>query len=129
MKLFAFDKSEKLKSKKDLEKLFTSGKHIYLSPIKLYYIVKSTEQFDVKAGVGVSSRYFKNAVDRNYIKRQLREGYRLEKIALHQFLKQSNLSVQIFFLYTSKLKLNTKQIQQLIQKIIQKLISQIEKMD
>lgn len=45
--------------------------------IRVFY--KTVEQTGIRAGVGVSTRVFKKAVDRNRIKRQLRESYRLQK--------------------------------------------------
>lgn len=56
----------------------------------------------LQAGVGVSSRNFKKATDRNRIKRLMREAYRLQQGILqdHLTLHQRNLSV--FFLYTGK---------------------------
>lgn len=56
----------------------------------------------VKAGVGASSRNFKKAVQRNRIKRLLREGYRLNKLPLHQFLQAHNKQLIIFMLYIDK---------------------------
>ena len=61
-----------------------------------------TEEPTVKAGVGASARNFKKAVDRNRIKRLLRECYRLNKLSLHEQLHAQHKKLAIFFLYVGK---------------------------
>jgi ribonuclease P protein component len=56
----------------------------------------------LQAGVTVSSRRFKKAVDRNRVKRILRETYRLQKLPLQQVLNEKNISIALFFIYTGK---------------------------
>jgi len=52
--------------------------------------------------VGVSARNFRKAVDRNRIKRLLRECYRLNKLPLHEKSKLSNKPLAVFFIYIGK---------------------------
>ena len=77
---YSYNKVEKLKSKKLIEKLFSEGEAVLVYPLRLIYIESSfDEDVKLKVGVSVSKRNFKKAVDRNKIKRQLREAYRLNK--------------------------------------------------
>lgn len=76
---FSYSKSEKLKSKKIIGELFSSGKSISAYPLLLIYLKNNTK---LQTGVSVSKKRFKNATDRNRIKRLLREGYRLNKSVL-----------------------------------------------
>jgi len=86
---FTFPKSEKLCSKKRIDKLFLdrSRKKKTDWPIKVVYQLDKREDgkaSPVEVLVSVSKRSFKRAVKRNYVKRQLREAYRLNKQVLHQ---------------------------------------------
>ena len=75
-----FPKEEKLKSRKLIEKLFSEGKSISRFPLRLVYVkTEFPGTAGVQAAVSVSKRKFKKAVDRNRIKRLLREAYRLNK--------------------------------------------------
>lgn len=95
-----FKKIEKLKSQKLIEKLFSEGKSVAAYPLRLVYL-KTTfdDSTTIKAGVSVSKRNFKKAVDRNRIKRLMREAYRHNKPVY-----VNNITEQYAFmiLYTGK---------------------------
>lgn len=77
---FTYNKAEKLKSKKLIDQLFSEGTSVSAFPLRLVYLKTDfKDEAPIKAGVSVSKRYFKNAVDRNRIKRLMREAYRLNK--------------------------------------------------
>lgn len=50
--------------------------------------------------MGVGKRHFKRAVDRNRIKRLVREAYRVRKELLRPLLREEPL--QVFFIYTGR---------------------------
>lgn len=103
-KPFSLGKKEKLKSRKQIETLFASGKSFAVFPIRVTYIFSAADggQPLMQTGVTASKRYFKKAVDRNRIKRLLREAYRLQKTELAEALKQTNTKAYLFFMYTDK---------------------------
>ncbi|RXJ52410.1 ribonuclease P protein component [Gelidibacter gilvus] len=76
----SYKKIEKLKGEKLIEKLFSEGKSVVAYPLRLVYLKTNFDApVKIKAGVSVSKRNFKKAVDRNRIKRLMREAYRLNK--------------------------------------------------
>tara|TARA_R110000751_G_scaffold248122_1_gene347893 strand:- start:1247 stop:1624 length:378 start_codon:yes stop_codon:yes gene_type:complete len=77
---FSYPKKEKLKSQKLIEQLFSEGKSVSAYPLRMVYLKTEFEDdTQFKTGVSASKRNFKKAVDRNRIKRLLREAYRLNK--------------------------------------------------
>lgn len=94
---FTFNKQEKLKSRKLIKLLFEDGKKIKKYPLLLLFLkVEDDFEHPIKAGFSVPKRNFKRAVDRNKIKRLLRENYRLKKPELY---KQLNENYILMFIY------------------------------
>ena len=72
-----FSNIERLKQKKHLDLLFEQGEAINEYPLRIVYCPMVFEDGSpMKVGVSVSKRIFKNAVDRNRIKRLAREYFR-----------------------------------------------------
>ena len=123
---FSYNKIEKLKSRKQIELLFAQGKSISSFPVKVFYLpVEHTPEHPVQVGVGVSARNFKKAVDRNTIKRRMREAYRLHKLPLHEHLIAKQKSVAVFILWIDKQLPTTAALQDLMPTVIEKLIKQL----
>ncbi len=101
--IYSYQKIEKLKSRKLLQEIFAQGKSLQVFPLKVFYMyLPETAAEKVQAGVGVSARNFRKAVDRNRIKRLLRECYRLNKLPLYATVEQKNKRLALFFLYIGK---------------------------
>lgn len=124
---FTFQKKDKLKSRKQTQFLFAKGQSMNSFPIKLIYTLESNEPGSVQTGVGAPSRTFRKAVDRNRVKRLLREGYRLER---PEFIASSvdalnKLRVNLFFLYTDATVISQKEIQEKIKQLLSRLSEKI----
>lgn len=99
-----FTKSERLCSKKILGELFKKGSTsvgtFYLFPFRVLYLPQPESNDSLPSIViTVPKRLFKRAVDRNLIRRRVREAYRLHK---NQFVTMASAPSSIAFLYTAK---------------------------
>ena len=92
--------ADRLKSRKAIEELFAKGNAFSEFPLRVFWIL-GDEATGLKAGFTASSRNFKKAVDRNRIKRLMRESYRLQKDLLENESIPGK-SLHIFFIYTGK---------------------------
>ncbi|MFM1857543.1 MAG: ribonuclease protein component [Bacteroidota bacterium] len=93
-----FGKAERLKSRKSIDALFKEGQRFNMGSIRVLY--RKVAQPGIRVGVGVSARQFKIAVERNRVKRLLRESYRLQKQILASVVEHCK-GVDIFFIYTA----------------------------
>ena len=120
---FSYPKTEKLKSKRIIDLLFTEGKSVSKYPLRLVYVKHDFEEdVPLKIGVSVSKKYFKNAVDRNYFKRVLRESYRLNK----QLLVQNIDSKYCFmFFYQTNERLSYQEINEKTIQLFEKFVKAI----
>lgn len=98
---YRYQHADKIKSRKAIEEIFSKGKNFSVFPLKIFWLPQNHTSV-LQAGVGVSSRNFKRAVDRNRIKRLMREAYRLQKGTLYDTLAHANQSMSVFFLYLGK---------------------------
>ncbi|TBN04009.1 ribonuclease P protein component [Hyunsoonleella flava] len=120
---FTFPKKEKLKSKKLIDQLFTEGQSVSAFPLRLVYLGTTfDDDVLIKTGVSVSKRNFKTAVDRNRIKRLLREAYRLNKAVVF-----NNLTTQYAFmiLYIGKEKPSYAQVETSMKHVFEKFLSKV----
>ncbi|WP_207427362.1 ribonuclease P protein component [Pedobacter sp. SYSU D00535] len=102
--MYTFKKEERLCSKKLLERLFHNGSSFLLYPFRIVYLPEVLpESLNSQVVIGVSKRKFKRAVDRNLIKRRIREAYRLNKEeALYAFLRDNQLQLVFSINYVGK---------------------------
>ena len=95
MEKYTLKKSERLSQKKLIEELFDKGSSFYLYPFKVFFLPNERHLNQMMATVPKS--IFKRAVDRNTVKRRIREGYRLNKAKL-----VSDNFFSIAYIYTAK---------------------------
>ncbi len=108
-----FPNSERLKSRKDIELLFQEGEKVKKFPILLVY--RFVEDSEKKVMFSVSTRTFKRAVDRNRIKRQMREVYRLHR---KEWFENETRGLHFCFIYLSRGKLELGRIKERIMDVM-----------
>lgn len=118
-------KAERLCSKKALDELFGGG-HQSVASFPLRAVFMTTEEAGARILVSVSKRFFKRAVHRNRIKRQLREAYRLQK----ELLKMPDTKgLNIAFLWTNNEILPTEIVMQKMRKVILRISESLTNSD
>jgi ribonuclease P protein component len=120
-KQFTLGKEERLKSRKQIEQLFSEGKKFTIPPFRIHYMLGPTPDASLQFGAGVSSKLFKKAKDRNRIKRLIREAYRLQKKALQKKINDQGQHLHVFVIYTGKELPAYKEIYEKISKVLDKL--------
>jgi ribonuclease P protein component len=99
----SFSKSERLSGKKCIEELFTNGESFRIYPLKIT-LHKHQQQNKEHVCVLISApkHFFKNAHDRNLIKRRIREAYRINKHSLVEVCKLQQKYLSVAFQYANK---------------------------
>ncbi len=113
-----FGRSDKLKSKKLIDQLFLEGRSIKSFPLKLVYLpIENVDSAELKTGVSVPKKLIKNAVNRNRIKRQMREVFRKNKYLLTKDLSSSHACM---FIYISRDEITYDKLEESMKKILEK---------
>lgn len=100
-KKYSFPKQERLSNKKLIDALFTKGASFYFYPFSVRFLLAEEAASCHQFMVSVSKRNFKRAVDRNRIKRLIKEAYRLNKHQLEGLLPKDKYLL-IAYIYVGK---------------------------
>lgn len=106
-----YPQKEKLKKRKEIAVLFEKGKWKSKGNLRIIMLKNNTEINieNSKLGVSVSKRHFRKAVDRNRIKRLLRECYRLHKNIYHKAF--GNNAIAMIFWSSYEMPKNFQQVE------------------
>ena len=132
-KTFTYQQQDKLKSRKQMQNLFALGKSMSNSPLRLIYTLENIGEehpinsapLIIQAGVGAPTKQFKKAVQRNRVKRLLREAYRLELPAFKAQLTLQGKRLSIFILYMEENVLPQIEINATMKLILNQLVKRI----
>lgn len=103
MKQFTLSKEERLSSRKEIELLFSEGQSLTSYPVRLVWRESPhpiTPGKPIQVMFSVSKKNFSKAVDRNRLKRLMRENYRLNKPEVYSSLPAGK-SYHLAWIYSS----------------------------
>jgi len=120
---YSFPREERLRSTALINRLFSSGRTLNSYPFRIYwdYADPDDHSAPLRAGFTVPKRNFRRAVDRNLLKRRLREAYRLNKYILSDQLSREGRKVFLMILYLPKEILVFNEIHEGIKRLLNRL--------
>ena len=119
-----FHKEERIVSKKLIDELFEGGHSRSLAafPLRVIYLQKEHQEGlpPVQVLISVSKRHFHHAVDRNHVKRQIREAYRRQKHLLTDNIQPDQM-VAMAFIWLSNQLLPSAQVDRQMKTLLEKV--------
>ena len=126
--MFTFKKEERLSSRKVIGELFKSGKALNSGIYRVVWLPLDVQNtFPAQVVISVPKRSFKKAVDRNRIKRLIKEAYRKHKSALYDTLNGKQKKIAFIIAYTAKEELSYAEIESKLIITLQRLQTVLEK--
>jgi ribonuclease P protein component len=124
---FRFPKSERLKSRKQIASLFLAKQSVGGYPLRFFWLKREDDEAKVPLQVAFSvpKKKFRRAVDRNRLKRLMREAYRLHKHQLSEQLEASSQKLIGMWVYTGKEYADFKMVEKGVQKAFERLMKEL----
>ena len=123
---FSFKKSERLTGSKSISSLFQDGTSISSYPVRILFNTEGIGPKPASLVISVPKRLFKRAVDRNLLKRRIREAYRLNKPQLYVRLQSMQLNANVVIQYQQKEILDYQIIEAGVVKALEKMVNKLE---
>jgi ribonuclease P protein component len=95
-------RDKRLKSRKRIAALFSQGERLQLRLLRVHHLTDPGRTGGVKVGFGASARVFRRAVDRNRIKRLMREAWRRQAAALEVGCRPGPAGLDVFLVFTGR---------------------------
>ena len=116
-------KQERLKSKTLIGKLYKEGTSVKCYPLRMVYVQEQHgSNYPAQVGVSVPKRNFKKAVQRNRIKRLLRESYRTQKQLVYHSIDQPYVYM---ISYIGKEECTYQEISEKMEKLLRAFVEKI----
>tara|TARA_B100001250_G_C19452790_1_gene636739 strand:+ start:147 stop:521 length:375 start_codon:yes stop_codon:yes gene_type:complete len=122
--MFQFPKKQKICSHDAIERLFANGKSISENPLRIIWnFEENNDNVFLKVLIVVSKKRLKAAVDRNIVKRRIKEAYRIQKKHLELFLERNNQQLNLAIIYQEEEIMDYKVLEQKINLLLTRLIT------
>lgn len=119
---YSLPKSERLHAEKSIKELFEKGSSFFLYPFKvMFWVVEELEESPNQVLFSVSKKKIKKATGRNYIKRRLKEAYRLNKSLLPP------AGLLLGFIFVGEVRITFAELELKMKLALQKLPNELSK--
>lgn len=119
-----FRKKERLTLRNEIQRLFKEGKTLKGRHIRLlFYVETNYSATEVKTLFSVPKKIHRTAVKRNFLKRRMREAYRLNKHHLLKKTENRHLLLHLGFIYLSQDILTYSEIENDITGLLNRLVN------
>ena len=129
-KALTLKKEERISSRTLIEKLFDGGNSRSMTayPVRIVYLIESQPQeAAVKILVSAPKRNLKRAIDRNRVKRQMREAYRKNKhIVLERIDHTSNTTLALAFIWLDDRLYDSTEVEQRVVSLLERLAEKMK---
>ncbi len=121
---FSFKKEERLKSRKLIGTLFRSGQSVGAFPLRAVFLplLLADAPFPVQISISVPKKKFKSAVERNRLRRQVREAWRLNTPVFYEKLAAADRRLAIMVIYVAPEKVDYSEIEKGIKKMCRRIL-------
>lgn len=126
-----FTKAERITKKKLVDQLFAGGNHSMAAfPLRAVYmpLAADSQPATVAILISVPKRRLRHAVDRNRMKRQIRQAYRTQKHALTQTLDARGLRLALAFVCIGNAPCTSQQVERSVRRILRRIQEQADKL-
>lgn len=117
-------KYERICKENDIKALFDRGMGVSIYPYRVVFLFHRDESrpVTVRVLVSVSKKRFHHAVNRNRVKRLIREAWRRNKAPLYEICEKDNISVDIALVYTATVIHSYEEMLKKTQKAVQEIL-------
>ncbi|MGF7138079.1 ribonuclease P protein component [Roseimarinus sediminis] len=123
----SFKKEERLCSKITIDRIFAEGIPLFVFPFRLLYLpLEKSSDSPAKVLFSVPKKKFKSAVQRNLLRRRMREAYRLNKNALLEQLSEQGMALALVIIYTDRKACSYAKIEKQLIKLLALLQDKVE---
>jgi len=117
-------KYERICKENDIKALFDRGMGVSVYPYRVVFLFHRDESrpVTVRVLVSVSKKRFHHAVNRNRVKRLMREAWRRSKAPLYEICEKDNISVDVALVYTATVIHSYEEMLKKTQKAVQEIL-------
>ncbi len=122
---FTFSKQERLCGSTQVDRLFAQGnRQIAVFPVRLVWL--RTDDPGIRVLISAPKRKFHHAVDRNHVKRQIREFYRLNSATLKAVAESKGFGLDLAFLFLDNKIWESDALDSKLSQALDRLVKELE---